>query len=120
MSDIYSGAAYVIAWLGQSFYDISVAFTMIAGPQKLTFPHSQDTRHIRSGRQWKALARLLNRPYWTRVWIIQEFLFAKSLELWCGEHKAAWSDVEHICWSLKCFEDKGVLNPASQLVIYSC
>ncbi|KAH5332295.1 hypothetical protein HBI23_071800 [Parastagonospora nodorum] len=119
MRDIYSNAVAVISWLGQTFHDVSTAFGMVAGAQKLTFTDGQDNRGTRSGRQWKALARLLNRPYWTRVWIIQEFLVAKSLEIWCGRHKAAWTDVEHICQSLQRFAELSMPHPESQFVLES-
>jgi hypothetical protein len=28
---------------------------------------------------------LVTRPYWSRVWILQEYLLSKNIELWCGE-----------------------------------
>ncbi|PMD43516.1 HET-domain-containing protein [Hyaloscypha variabilis F] len=38
-----------------------------------------------------ALEALCRRPYWRRVWIIQEILSASSLELHCGSKSFAWT-----------------------------
>ncbi len=36
---------------------------------------------------------LLNRPWWTRVWIIQEAVLAKKLILMCGSESAPWETI---------------------------
>lgn len=33
---------------------------------------------------WDAVGELLRRPWWTRVWTLQEFLIPSEFELWCG------------------------------------
>jgi hypothetical protein len=33
---------------------------------------------------WEGLASLLNRQYWTRIWIVQEFTLGPNLEIHCG------------------------------------
>lgn len=101
MRDIYSRASLTIAWLGPSSQDAVLAFEMAAGRKKLVFSNHQDFRQYRSKKQWSAFASLLNKPYWSRVWIIQEFTLATTIELWCGELSAPWSGFEHICQSLE-------------------
>lgn len=37
-----------------------------------------------------AIVRLLERPYWERVWIIQELAKASNVEVWCGRRMLTW------------------------------
>ncbi|KAB5513374.1 hypothetical protein GE09DRAFT_632737 [Coniochaeta sp. 2T2.1] len=37
------------------------------------------------GLEWQALARLFQRPYWKRVWVIQEITLAAQVTLRCGQ-----------------------------------
>lgn len=39
-----------------------------------------------------ALHRLSFRPYWGRMWTVQEFILPKNLLLLCGEHGACWEN----------------------------
>ncbi|KAJ4296384.1 hypothetical protein N0V90_006429 [Kalmusia sp. IMI 367209] len=36
---------------------------------------------------WNAIQELANRPYWRRVWVIQEFLLARDVNLYCGSNR---------------------------------
>lgn len=37
-----------------------------------------------------------NRPYWSRVWVIQEFLLGSRVEISCGNHQIEWEDFRSI------------------------
>lgn len=37
-----------------------------------------------------AIAKLLERPFFTRLWIVQEIVFAQAVEVYCGSHHATW------------------------------
>jgi hypothetical protein len=117
MRDIYSKAASVIVWLGESSNDDALAFGMVGGERRLVFTKGQDLRLHRSKRQWNALAVVLNKPYWTRVWITQEFLLACTLEVWCGSYGAPWKSFEHICQSLEGLVRKRTLHHSSKVVL---
>ncbi|KAF9880605.1 heterokaryon incompatibility protein [Colletotrichum karsti] len=41
---------------------------------------------------------LFQRPWWTRVWVIQEALLAKEAYVMVGDHAKDWSDI-HSAWS---------------------
>ncbi|KAF2006487.1 HET-domain-containing protein, partial [Amniculicola lignicola CBS 123094] len=65
MRDIYSNAERVLVWLGPEDEDTELVFDeihgrLIGGLMRFEMKH------------WHALYSLLSRPYWTRVWIIQE------------------------------------------------
>ncbi|KAF5686650.1 heterokaryon incompatibility (het-6OR allele) [Fusarium circinatum] len=40
---------------------------------------------------WKALARLWARPWFRRVWVIQEFVLSPDVRMFCGEWEVSWS-----------------------------
>ncbi|OAG34340.1 hypothetical protein AYO21_11492 [Fonsecaea monophora] len=42
-------------------------------------------------RHWKALGPLFERPYWFRVWIIQEIVAASHAILCCGSQRTSWN-----------------------------
>lgn len=42
---------------------------------------------------WKALQHLFYRPYWRRVWIIQEIVMARNRILCCGTLRVSWNAV---------------------------
>lgn len=89
MREIYSGATQVIVWLGHVVKDAAAAFNLSRILEEPSVIRGDDLRWYASWEQWKALADLLRRPYWTRVWIAQEFILAQSIELWCGAFSAS-------------------------------
>ncbi|SCN99248.1 related to heterokaryon incompatibility protein (het-6OR allele) [Fusarium fujikuroi] len=40
---------------------------------------------------WKALAKLWARPWFRRVWVIQEFVLSPDIRMFCGEWEVSWS-----------------------------
>jgi hypothetical protein len=42
--------------------------------------------------QWKALDALLARPWFTRVWVLQEVILSKDAVLICGQRSICWED----------------------------
>ncbi|KAH6229158.1 hypothetical protein HBI42_045650 [Parastagonospora nodorum] len=81
MKDIYQGAALVITWLGAATDDDRLAFRAL----------QEDT--IAPGRwPWDAWYQLFRKPYWRRIWIIQEFVLGEENHLWCGNLRADTDD----------------------------
>jgi len=99
MQEIYRKAKLVIAWLGiegdmdmVGFSFMRQIYVLFGGPSskgmgltsftpidKLGLPNFGDPK-------WKALCGILFRPYFFRVWIIQEILYAKRCIVQCGVH----------------------------------
>jgi hypothetical protein len=46
---------------------------------------------------WKTVARLCQRVYWTRLWIIQEVYFAAKIVLYSGNSYWDWENFERLC-----------------------
>lgn len=77
MRDIYASADRVYVWLGQGDADSEYAFAqidVISTGQTLQRPYMFV----------ETLEQLFHRPYWTRMWVIQEFAVARSLIMVCG------------------------------------
>lgn len=47
--------------------------------------HLQYLRDPDSGLDWEAVRKLLLRPWWSRVWTLQEFLISDDLVFYCGK-----------------------------------
>lgn len=85
MRDIYTGADSVIVWLGLAQKSEELAFVLTRYPNLL-----------KVGEMSTALLDLLNKSYWSRVWVVQEFVLAKSVEIWCGSFRADASAFESL------------------------
>ncbi|CAO2655563.1 Nn.00g043660.m01.CDS01 [Neocucurbitaria sp. VM-36] len=85
MRDIYTGAESVIVWLGLAQSNEELAFLLIRYPSLLRVEEMS-----------AALVDLLNKSYWSRVWVVQEFVLAKTAEIWCGEFQADAANFETI------------------------
>ncbi|KNG49760.1 Heterokaryon incompatibility [Stemphylium lycopersici] len=85
MRDIYTGAQSVVVWLGLATGSEELAFMLARRPslRKVEEFHT-------------ALADVLNRPYWGRVWVVQEFVLAQAAEIWCGDFQVDATTVENI------------------------
>jgi hypothetical protein len=75
MGQIYSGAKLVIVWLGLRLED------PISALEKLSEPSEDLTSWMTNVR------RVGDDEYWGRVWIIQEFVLARALDIWAGTRK---------------------------------
>jgi hypothetical protein len=81
MSQIYATAKEMVIWLGQEADGSdSVIDAMINGDVQeedlITFIH----------RIWK----FLSRPWWTRLWVIQEVVFSRAANIWCGSSRISF------------------------------
>ena len=43
--------------------------------------------------KWSELAKLLERPWFQRAWIIQELVFSKNIQFLCGANYISWQDI---------------------------
>ncbi|KAI0188522.1 heterokaryon incompatibility protein-domain-containing protein, partial [Xylaria flabelliformis] len=106
MKQIYAGAAEVYAWLGQKAENSDVAMHFIAThASKPLRRRGPGYGPIWSRQQGSALHALCERPYWRRMWIIQELLHAKDITVWCGSLRFSWGDLETLYLKLKTVEE---------------
>ncbi|KAH8654518.1 heterokaryon incompatibility protein-domain-containing protein [Tricladium varicosporioides] len=93
MGDIFSGAAHVLVWLGpgNDFSDFAmdcIVHANIHANAQNCFPENfQQSRP-------DAVRDLLNKNYWTRVWIIQELILAQEIIVLCGIRLIHWHFID--------------------------
>ncbi|SCV47005.1 related to HET-6OR heterokaryon incompatibility protein (het-6OR allele) [Fusarium fujikuroi] len=99
MKDIYSGSKLVTAWLGQAdpgeAADTQAIISALATIELQPFsylPHFPDNKRLqelglptRESPAWAALNSMLQAPYFSRVWIIQELAVAPTYNLLWGD-----------------------------------
>jgi hypothetical protein len=71
----------------EAYYDDATA-QIIVGKRKRIFPWRR--------KQADAVLKLYNRPYWSRIWIVQEIFLAKVLVVFCGSKQCDWSALENL------------------------
>lgn len=114
---IYHRADLVIAWLGLEDEYTAAAFQLVqtiftkhvspdlsldAEPEAIWDKQQMDAMglpHFPSF-PWEALARLFERPYFRRTWVIQEVVVASDIIIRCGSFTFSWESVEYIARSL--------------------
>ncbi|KAK7973212.1 hypothetical protein PG988_007346 [Apiospora saccharicola] len=104
MRTIYKFAYDVVVWLGKEDEGSRSAIVMLKTMGASVAGDSQDSleRSIRQdpgmfgAGSWKALGLLLNRPYWNRVWIMQELAMGtETTPILCGEDTMTWGELYH-------------------------
>lgn len=105
MSSIYRGAMKVLVWLGKAENNSNILFDLL---QKIERDFNGDRNLLENWRQElvmkcftgkkihlaidSALHSICVRPYWKRVWIVQEILSVREVELLCGSKRLSWSN----------------------------
>ena len=100
MRDVYVSAHKVLVWLGPSTKDSDLAMDTIAPLEEAigVLPQSrfaQDDILSRLPDQddpfWPALMDLYKRPWYDRLWVLQEAILAKDIEVLCGNRSTTWA-----------------------------
>ncbi|KAK9800156.1 putative WW domain-containing protein [Seiridium cardinale] len=128
MTRIYEQAEQVCIWLGELEEGSDVAMKSMKGgrwvPRTMSWTGWKvERRHgglllpvrerFKSGHavlesshraiemEFGEIREILHRPWWTRVWIMQEAIVARKLVLICGEHAMDWNRVETTAKNLR-------------------
>jgi hypothetical protein len=90
LSDIYSSATKVIAYLGPAADDSDNAFDLITrfNNESVEAPFKALDRYYET-----AILPLLKRSYWRCLWVVQEILLANELVVQCGHRTMEWIDM---------------------------
>ena len=90
MRRIYRDAAEVIVWLGEDLTDERMRSKKVASFLR-NHENSASDDSISANPSDRQQARgIVNKPYWTRIWIVQELLLARALVIWWDEEVIAW------------------------------
>jgi hypothetical protein len=106
MAEIYRQADRVVAWLGEEENDSSVAMNMLSKLADVWLDYRD--HNINPGRGlngisnafelaiWTAIRHIFMRAWWTRLWIYQEVILARSITLSCGQDTLDWEDLANV------------------------
>ncbi|KAK2752525.1 hypothetical protein FQN55_006638 [Onygenales sp. PD_40] len=106
MDQVYQKAQYTLVWLGEADPDTELAIRTVlkidTAPKELhdtsITPYGADDKEIyeREGipyispDEWTALASLFLRPYFRRLWVVQENVLSGTILGYCGCHEIPW------------------------------
>ncbi|KAL0929710.1 uncharacterized protein CTRU02_215353 [Colletotrichum truncatum] len=88
MDKIYNRAEKVLVWLGLPGKDSKHAEMYIKARNPSLGSRTTETK--------LNAEKLLKRPYWTRLWIMQEVSLARSLLFMCGNWTFKWNDLTRL------------------------
>lgn len=92
MYDIYGNAERVCVWLGPEDDESKIAIEFIK--RNITrlqeFDELCESGEVSSN--WRALHKLMQRPWFSRRWVVQEIALAKSATIYCGGDSISWKD----------------------------
>lgn len=94
MAAIYSSATNVAIYLGEASEDSDLAVDFIMECDK----PSEDTNSLsytKSVELIQALSSFFYRPWFTRVWVIQEVVLPATGTAYCGNKTLSWSTIKH-------------------------
>ncbi|TEA14082.1 Heterokaryon incompatibility protein 6, OR allele [Colletotrichum sidae] len=97
MKDIFSAASFVIAWIGEpesqeglpALFDYLKDLKHTPRNNRGDFLRNSKRRFAFEDARW-----LVSRPYWSRIWIVQEFTLARELYVLCGPHAISWPSLQ--------------------------
>ena len=114
---IYNRADLVIAWLGPEDRYTAAAFGLVqtifskhvspdlsldAEPEAIWDKQQMNAMGLPRfpSFPWEALARLFERPYFRRTWVVQEVVVASDIIIRWGSFTFSWEHVEYVARSL--------------------
>jgi Heterokaryon incompatibility protein (HET) len=113
MREIYQRAEKVIIWMGEDENNSALGLSLM---DMLASEEIRSNDYIPMGRveeirlpaadsdDWKALEAIFNRPWFSRVWVLQEFAVSSGSEVMLGNTTFRW---ERIYEAAKCVYEKG-------------
>lgn len=94
MTEIYKKATQVFVWMGEEIKNLEAAISLMHRLKQCMdkggfgiegLAGLAESKHRAKG--WEALTELLKRPWWSRIWILQEAVFGNDLVVVCGRHR---------------------------------
>jgi Heterokaryon incompatibility protein (HET) len=112
MKQIYQQASEVLCWIGEEKDDTAAAFDVISRlaslchiecdyerpdvPEPAQIEVDEELVAELEGKVWPAVADVFTRPYFGRIWIVQEVVLATKAIVICGSFEIAWEDFQNV------------------------
>lgn len=91
MTRIYTGAEQACIWLGEDNDDSTKAIHFIREIMRLeNFDSISEKKENAS--KWQSLLILMQRPWFSRRWVVQEIALAKAATIYCGNDQIPWDN----------------------------
>ncbi|KAL1864021.1 hypothetical protein Daus18300_007986 [Diaporthe australafricana] len=111
MKQIYSMASNVYIWLGTESENSRLAMDFLANEGARPLKRQvDDDRLIWDKEEGQAIRDLCARPYWNRMWIIQEIIHANRLTVWCGPQRLDWPVFDRLYLTLKNLQEANCIS----------
>jgi hypothetical protein len=94
MGAIYSDALQVLVWLGKGIDGTEKAVRFAADCANVRV--SRRNRQASEMLQLRAFQKIVSNQYWTRLWIIQEFVLARTVVLMSGAGQLSGTDFREL------------------------
>ncbi|KAK3353879.1 heterokaryon incompatibility protein-domain-containing protein [Lasiosphaeria hispida] len=110
MRDIYDKATRTIVWLGDSVPDAWLAWAFFGDLVREYWNSQTDSSNLPvaglkrindNSPKWKALCLLLENEYWSRVWIVQEIVVSRQVDIFFSGTWYDWALFAPVIGSLK-------------------
>lgn len=132
LREIYARATKVLAYVGNEPSNFGPAFSFLK--EITAFQPAPGDHPIMDKSVQDSVSALLELPYFSRLWVLQETLMARELELICGDHSVRWpkrafggscSDLNIPSWLFKDskwypFTGRDLLNVMVDASSYQC
>ncbi|KAK5691108.1 hypothetical protein LTR97_011760 [Elasticomyces elasticus] len=93
MSQVYSNAVSVVVWLGPGDVDSDRAMQILDETWRWDHQTALKFEAIWTQARSTAMLKLLDRPYWSRLWVFQELALTRCKLLICGDKIVAWESL---------------------------
>ena len=112
MAEIYASATQVIAWIGPAFRTTDFTFRFFEFVSSLSdqedftgdFPNPFK-RLWEYTELWEAILEILRRPYWSRLWVVQEYSLSPRVLVQCGSSIVESRDMAKFSIALRKMEN---------------
>ncbi|TVY44317.1 Heterokaryon incompatibility protein 6,OR allele [Lachnellula subtilissima] len=110
MVQIYGAAERVIVWLGLPSEDSYAALRLFQSKDLLgSKKHSENME-----KYWRSVEDICLRPYWKRLWIVQEVIRAVKITVQCGTAVVGWNELSN---GLEIFQNRATETNDSKIEI---
>ncbi|MCJ1448706.1 MAG: hypothetical protein MMC23_009223 [Stictis urceolatum] len=100
MEVVFAQAQRVVIWLGPAAEDSDLAMYELEELRNIRSATSKNVKIEKNTRAelrlanhpvWPAIFKLYNRPWFHRLWVVQEIILAKDLTVLCGGRLLSWA-----------------------------
>jgi hypothetical protein len=90
MADIYGGVMRVCIWLGEATRSSRIALDFVKKEVLQLSNFDTLCENEAATPKWDALLELMQRPWFSRRWVVQEIALAKRARIYCGKESIPW------------------------------